>query len=210
MATPAGARRGTALRAREVKVVLIGDAGVGKTSMALRYVTNQFRDKVESTIGASFLSKTTLIDDKPFKFQIWDTAGQEKYHSLTPMYYRGAAICILAYAIDSRRSFELLENWINELKANGKAEVVIGVAATKSDREEYREVPAAEGEEFAKKHGGHFMETSAKEDSGVTDLFAVLARSLPQLDMDPALTGGSNGGMTLASLTAPPQKKKCC
>ena len=82
-------------KAREVKVVLLGDTGVGKSSLVMRFVTNNFRPYNESTIGASFMSKMIMVDDVPIKYQIWDTAGQEKYHSLAPMYYRGAAAAIV-------------------------------------------------------------------------------------------------------------------
>jgi Ras-related protein Rab-22 len=84
---------------REVKVVLLGDTGVGKSSLVLRFVTNNFKPYSESTIGASFMSKMIMVQGKPIKFQIWDTAGQEKYHSLAPMYYRGAAAAIIVYDI---------------------------------------------------------------------------------------------------------------
>ena len=84
---------------REVKVVLLGDTGVGKSSLVLRFVTNNFKPYSESTIGASFMSKMIMVDAKPIKFQIWDTAGQEKYHSLAPMYYRGAAAAVIVYDI---------------------------------------------------------------------------------------------------------------
>jgi len=84
---------------REVKVVLLGDTGVGKSSLVLRFVTNNFKPYSESTIGASFMSKMIMVQGKPIKYQIWDTAGQEKYHSLAPMYYRGAAAAIIVYDI---------------------------------------------------------------------------------------------------------------
>jgi len=86
-------------RPRECKLVLLGESGVGKSSLVLRFVTNNFRAATESTIGASFMSKMILVDGAPIKFQIWDTAGQEKYHSLAPMYYKGAAAAIIVYVV---------------------------------------------------------------------------------------------------------------
>ena len=89
-------------KAREVKVVLLGDSGVGKSSLVLRFVVNDFKPYSEATIGASFFSKLIIANNIPMKFQIWDTAGQEKYHSLAPMYYRGAAAAILVYDITNK------------------------------------------------------------------------------------------------------------
>jgi Ras-related protein Rab-22 len=150
---------------REVKVVLLGDAGVGKSSLVLRFVTNSFDKYSESTIGwvctrtfaaafalvaaprltfysprrrASFMSKQIVADGQPIKYQIWDTAGQEKYHSLAPMYYRGAAAAIIVYDITSAQSFQTLKNWVRELQQLGPENIVIAVCGNKSDLEEKR------------------------------------------------------------------------
>ena len=101
-----------AQRCREIKIVLLGDSGVGKSSIAQRYVTDTFRPHGESTIGASFMSKMIVNNGSPCKCQIWDTAGQEKYHSLAPMYYRGRRIRIR----HDKESAEKLQKWVDELK----------------------------------------------------------------------------------------------
>lgn len=98
-------------------VVTVGEASVGKTSITVRFVHNQFKDNTISTIGASFLTKTIYINGCWTKFNVWDTAGQEKYRSLAPLYYRGVDCAILVYDITSRESFEAVKNyWIHELK----------------------------------------------------------------------------------------------
>ncbi|CAN0352662.1 unnamed protein product, partial [Discosporangium mesarthrocarpum] len=125
-------------KSREVKVVLLGDTGVGKSSLVLRFVTNNFKPFSESTIGASFMSKMILIDNTPIKFQIWDTAGQEKYHSLAPMYYRGAGAAIVVYDITKANSFRTLKDWINELRSQGPQDMVFAIAGNKSDMEAHR------------------------------------------------------------------------
>eukprot|EP00117_Sycon_ciliatum_P016546 scpid50791/ scgid3516/ Ras-related protein Rab-22A; Rab-14 len=95
--------------AREVKLCLLGDTGVGKTCLVLRFVTNTFNENSECTVGASFMTKSMVVDNKTIKFHIWDTAGQERYRGLAPMYYRGAAAAILVYDITNkvRRSLQL-------------------------------------------------------------------------------------------------------
>jgi Ras-related protein Rab-22 len=148
---------------REVKVVLLGDTGVGKSSLVLRFVTNNFKPYSESTIGASFMSKVVMAEGKQIKFQIWDTAGQEKYHSLArtfpsflalllcfrgiyvhksvidlfvlcvAMYYRGAAAAIVVYDITRASSFKTLRNWVDELRNQGPKDIALAIAGNKAD-----------------------------------------------------------------------------
>jgi len=171
-------------KAREVKVVLLGDTGVGKSSLVLRFVTNNFRPYSESTIGASFMSKMIMVDDTPIKYQIWDTAGQEKYHSLAPMYYRGAAAAIVVYDITRKQSLATLKNWVKELKQLGPDDIVIAIAGNKSDLEGKREVPATQAKAYADEIGALFIETSAKEDTNVSDLFISISKQLPSATQD--------------------------
>ncbi|DBA04266.1 TPA: hypothetical protein N0F65_009501 [Lagenidium giganteum] len=167
-------------KAREVKVVLLGDTGVGKSSLVLRFVTNNFRPYSESTIGASFMSKMIVVNDTPIKYQIWDTAGQEKYHSLAPMYYRGAAAAIVVYDITRKQSLATLKNWVKELKQLGPDNIVIAIAGNKSDLEDKREVPASQARAYAEEINAVFIETSAKEDTNVSDLFIQISQMLPK------------------------------
>ena len=103
------------------KVVLIGESGVGKTSIISRYISNTFNPVLTSTPGASFTTKTVYLQEyrKSIKYEIWDTAGQEKYRALAKVFYKNAGVCILVYDITRRKSFEELKNyWINEIKSN--------------------------------------------------------------------------------------------
>jgi small GTP-binding protein len=122
-------------RTRECKVVLLGDTGVGKSSLAQRYVTNTFKPYSESTIGASFMSKMILVDGAPCKCQIWDTAGQEKYHSLAPMYYRGAAAAILVFDITKPASLDKLKAWVRELQTQGPERLALAIAGNRAGKE---------------------------------------------------------------------------
>ena len=108
--------------ALQCKVVLIGESGVGKTSIINRYTTNTFSAVLTATPGASFTTKTIYLKefDRSIKFEIWDTAGQEKYRALAKVFYKNASVCILVYDICRKESFEELKKyWINEIKANG-------------------------------------------------------------------------------------------
>ena len=128
---------------RDVKLVLLGDSGVGKSSLVYRFVHNDFRPFSESTIGASFLSK--IVNDVHFK--VWDTAGQEKYRSLSSMYFRGAAAAILVFDVTNVKSFEGLQSWVDDLMSrdvgsggsqmsshgNQNGEIVLTICANKCD-----------------------------------------------------------------------------
>lgn len=100
----------------QFKLVLLGETAVGKSSLVLRFVKQQFFEYQESTIGAAFLTRTITVDDCTIKYEIWDTAGQERYHSLAPMYYRGAACAIVVYDITNASSFQRAKNWVKELQ----------------------------------------------------------------------------------------------
>ena len=190
-------------RIREVKIVLLGDSGVGKSSLAQRFVSNSFKAFSESTIGASFLSKMMVVDGKPVKLQIWDTAGQEKYHSLAPMYYRGAAAAVLVYDRTQPASFARLKDWVRELQDQGPDNLLLSMAANKSDLD--HGAPTEAARQFADEIGAAFVETSAKEDENVTELFTELARRLPPPDRQPR-----NAGMTIGANATPAKASGCC
>ena len=182
---------------REVKVVLLGDTGVGKSSLVLRFVTENFKEYSESTIGASFMSKVEVIDGCAYKYQIWDTAGQEKYHSLAPMYYRGAAAAIVVYDITNTLSFEKTQRWVEELQRHGPDNIVLVVAGNKADLEEKRVVQKAKAKAYADSINAIFLETSAKTGQSVGDAFKGICSRLPAPDNDDdddeADIGGTGG-----------------
>ena len=112
-------------KAKSCKVVLLGDSGVGKTSIISRYISNTFSSQQLPTTGANFVSKMVLLEDenKSLKFEIWDTAGQEKFRSLAKVFYKNAAVCVLVYDITRKTSFEEIKNfWINEIKENTQSD----------------------------------------------------------------------------------------
>ena len=117
-----------------VKVVLIGDSGVGKSCICNRFITGQFGD-VEATIGAAFLTQIIEVDGRLSKLQIWDTAGQERYRSLVSMYYRGTKAAIIVYDISDKSTFEGAKTWAQEIKEKGEGNVVVVLCGNKTDLE---------------------------------------------------------------------------
>ncbi|EWM29666.1 ras-related protein rab-5b [Nannochloropsis gaditana] len=201
-----------AARPREIKLVIIGDSGVGKSSLVLRFVTQSFKPFSESTIGASFMSKVIELDGQTVKVQIWDTAGQEKYKSLAPMYYRGAAAAIVVYDITRRESFGTLQRWVSELQEKGPRDLRIMVAGNKKDLEGDRQVAAEEAEAYAESIGARYMETSAKDDMAVQDLFLSLCQQVPLVS--PAGGSAIRAGIYLSGPQAEGKAKQgsrtCC
>lgn len=161
------------------KLVLLGESAVGKSSIVLRFVRQDFLEFQEATIGAAFLTQVVNLGDQSIKFEIWDTAGQERYKSLAPMYYRGAAAAIIVYDITSQESFARAKNWVGELQRSGDAAVIIALAGNKYDLADRRVVEEADARAFAEEKGLMFMETSAKANKNVNELFLAIARKLP-------------------------------
>ena len=157
-----------------VKVVLLGDSGVGKTCIISRYISNLFEDNVKSTNGASYASKRVDYPKlkKSLILDIWDTAGQEKFKALTKFFYKDAAIVILVYDITRRDSFDNIKNvWYQEVKENGAKDIILGIAGNKSDLYENEEVPETEAREFATSVNAIYALTSAQNNNGIDKLF---------------------------------------
>ncbi|KAL9932510.1 hypothetical protein V8E36_008627 [Tilletia maclaganii] len=175
----------------QFKLVLLGESAVGKSSLVLRYVKDQFDDYRESTIGAAFLTQTLSLDPQTtIKFEIWDTAGQERYKSLAPMYYRNANCAVVVYDITQASSLDKAKAWIRELQRQADPNIIIALAGNKLDLAPTRRaVSTEEARSFAEEEGLLFLETSAKDASNVSELFTMIARKLP-LD---AVGGGAGG-----------------
>jgi len=162
------------------KLVLLGDAAVGKSSCVERFVKNEFFEFQQPTIGAAFLTQTVQLDDYIVKFEIWDTAGQERYRSLAPMYYRGAAAALVVYDITDHDSFAGAKTWIEELQRQGSADIVIGLAGNKCDLTSKRAVSTDEARGYAQDNACLFFETSAKTGEHINDIFTSIAKKLPK------------------------------
>ncbi|XP_066288862.1 ras-related protein Rab-22A-like [Branchiostoma lanceolatum] len=196
---------------REIKLCLLGDSGVGKSSLVVRFVTDTFTANLESTIGASFMSKTLVVNDTSYKFQIWDTAGQEKYRGLAPMYYRGAAAAIVVYDVTREGSFQTLKDWIRELKQYGADNIVLAIAGNKCDLEDLREVSTRTASEYAEENNAIFCETSAKTAHNVSQIFTLITQRLPSESLVPqSLTDSGSIQLQKRTAASASGKKNCC
>ena len=153
------------------KLVLIGDTGVGKTNILSRYINNEFSLATQSTVGVEFGSKIIKKNDKLIKLQIWDTAGQERYKSITSAYYKGSKGALVVYDISRKGTFENVDKWIEELKANGSEDVLIMLVGNKSDLEDKREVKTEEVIKKAEQFKVAFCETSALDGKNIDHAF---------------------------------------
>ncbi|XP_076657809.1 RAS oncogene family member Rab21 [Halictus rubicundus] len=162
------------------KVVLLGEGCVGKTSVALRYVEDKFNDRHISTLQASFLNKKLTINGKKVNLAIWDTAGQEKFHALGPIYYRMSNGAILVYDITDEDTFQKVKNWVKELKKMLGSEISLAIAGNKMDLEKDRSVAIEEAEEYAKQVGAMHFHTSAKLNQNIEEMFLDLTRRMIQ------------------------------
>ena len=161
-----------------IKIVLVGDSGVGKTNILSRFKSNTFNIESKPTIGVEFASKSVKIKDKKVKAQIWDTAGQERYRAITGTYYKGAAGAIIIYDITKKISFNNIEKWFKELKDHLDDKIVILLVGNKSDLKHLRVVKQEEGSALAQKYQMAFIETSALEGNNIDQAFEIILTNI--------------------------------
>jgi len=160
------------------KYIIIGDTGVGKSCLLLQFTDKRFQPVHDLTIGVEFGTRRITIDSKAIKLQIWDTAGQESFRSITRSYYRGAAGALLVYDITRRETFNHLASWLEDALQHSNSNMTIMLIGNKSDLEHRRAVTYAEGEAFAREHGLIFLETSAKTAHNVEEAFVNTAKQI--------------------------------
>ena len=161
-----------------LKIVLVGESGVGKTSIITQYIDNIFQKDQQSTIGGTFSTKTVKCGNgKILKLEIWDTAGQERYRSVTKLFYKDANAAILVYDITNKFSFEEIQNyWFGQVKDSAPENIIIAIVANKLDLYENEQVDETIARKYAQDNNALFASTSAKNTSGIEDLFIEIAK----------------------------------
>lgn len=193
-----------------IKLLLIGDSGVGKSCLLLRFSEDSFTPSFITTIGIDFKIRTIEIDGKRIKLQIWDTAGQERFRTITTVYYRGAMGILLVYDVTDQKSFENIKTWFGNVEQHASEDVNKILIGNKCDWDEKRVVSKEQGQALADSLGLQFVEASAKSNINVEDAFLSLARQIMKrmLDSSPQETQGQAGVNLNNSATS--IKSKCC
>jgi len=179
------------------KLVLIGDSGVGKSCLLLRFADDNFTDSYISTIGVDFRFRTITVDKKTVKLQIWDTAGQERFRTITSAYYRGADGIIMVYDVTSSESFDHVEEWLSEVDRYANENTAKLLLGNKADLIDEKQVSEETAQKFADKLGIPFLETSAKTASNVDAAFLTMAKRLIKAREELAGSTGAKPGSSV-------------
>jgi small GTP-binding protein len=160
------------------KYIIIGDPSVGKSNLLMKFAHNKFTEEYQATIGVEFGAKNIEINKKIYRIQIWDTAGQENFRSITRAYYKNSVCAMVVYDITRRESFDHIVNWIEDVHNQSPKTITIVLIGNKIDLEDQRAVSYDEGNDFAIKNGIIFTETSAKSGEGVDEIFKKSAEEI--------------------------------
>ena len=195
----------------QIKLLMIGDSGVGKTCLLLRYANDSFSPTFITTIGIDFKIKNIQLDGKRVKLQIWDTAGQERFRTITTSYFRGAQGILLVYDVTDRQTFVSIRNWVAQIQMHADVNVNKILIGNKCDMSDQRAVTFEEGEALAKEYNIHFFETSAKQNINVDTSFLTVATDVKVRLMAADGAGSApSGGHKLAAGASTSSKAGCC
>ena len=200
------------------KYIIIGDPAVGKSNLLMKFAHNKFIDEYQTTIGVEFGAKNITINGQIYRIQIWDTAGQENFLSITRAYFKNCVCAMVVYDITCKKSFENVQNWLKDVHEQSPKTVLIVLIGNKIDLEDKRVISIDEGKEYAIKNGLIFMETSAKSGEGVEEIFRKTAEKIEKkmgenyYDLNSETCGIKRGKTNNISLdkAANKGKKGCC
>jgi small GTP-binding protein len=161
-----------------IRLLLLGDSAVGKSSLLLRFCEGRFENNFVITIGVDFKTKPMSIDGKQHRVQVWDTEGQERFRTITPAYYRNAMGVLILFDVTNKKSFDNVDYWVRNLDEHGAPGVQKVLVGNKIDLSHKRKVPAADAQALADKYGMLYFETSAKDDTNVEQCFFKLSKQI--------------------------------
>ena len=200
----------------KLKVVIVGDSGVGKSNLIKRFTTNEFNEHSKATVGVEFLSRSYKINDKIFKIEMWDTAGQERYKSITAAYYKGAKGALIVYDTTSAKSFENVDKWLGEIKEKAGKDIKLIIIGNKIDLKDKKVITTEQALTRAKELDIPLMETSAKDATNVKEAFHDLLKEMYcelsktlQIVEKQNLENDRNNGVQL-DVNEQKKKKSCC
>ena len=192
-----------------IRIMLLGDSNVGKTSILKRYCKNQFSESYISSVGIDFETKYIKVDEKTINLQIWDTAGQERYKVICKNYYNKGDGFIIVYDITNKRSFDSIVNWVEDIKelaSNDNKNIILG---NKCDLESERKINKEEGDNLAKKYNCQFFEVSAQNGKNIDKSFLCLVQSILN-DVNNSYSSRRGSQIDKQSFSANNKKRKCC
>ena len=200
----------------KLKIVVVGDSGVGKTNLIKRFISNEFSENFKATIGVEFMSKAYRINKHLFKVEIWDTAGQERYKSITAVYYKGAKGALIVYDTTDKSTFDDIDKWMLEIKDKTSKDIKLMIIGNKIDLKDEREVKNEEAMKKAESLGIPLMETSALDATNVKEAFCDLLKEIYK-DMKDNLNNpeykyqNEKKGIDLnTNINSEKKKSKCC
>ena len=198
----------------KIKIIVVGDSGVGKTNLINRFASDKFDTNSKATIGVEFVYKTLKINKEVIKVEVWDTAGQERYRAITSSYYKGAKGAIIVYDITNEDSFNNVESWMNEVTKKGKTDMQFLLVGNKKDLINDRKVTEQKGIDKAKELNMNLFEASALEKTNVNEAFNYLVKEIylnirkeKNINMNNDEKIGQGG---IALNTNKKKRKKCC
>ena len=195
------------------KIIIIGDAAVGKSNILTRYIKNEFCQNQKSTVGVELGIKFIKIKGVNAKIQIWDTAGQERYRSITSAYYKGAKGALIVYDITRKATFNNIDKWISDLKLNGDKDICIVILGNKSDLNDKREITTEEGIKKSEQFKTAFLETSALNGDNIGKAFEELIQQIIQNNKNYFIDTDKkemDKGINLDEAEKNDNKGKCC
>ena len=188
----------------KLKILVLGESMVGKTSLINRYTQDKFAARYLCTVGIDFQKKNIIVNEKKITLQIWDTAGQERYRNVTKNSFHTSQGFVLAYDITNRESFDKIKEWVEEIKDNSDENTKCILIATKCDLDN-REVEEEEGQQLGKQFGYKFFETSAKENININEAFEALVNEIIKNE-----SGGRKSLSLDEKKNKEKEKKECC